>query len=99
MGEILHTVGKVFMLVLVPEEARIVKARAEDAFVAAFDQTIPVGIDVHYSHKPVSQLASSINYRKVLLMVAHDRDQNFFRQVEIGKVEFTCYGGWIFGQV
>ena len=83
------------MLIDIPEEAGIVETSFEDAFVATLDQTLGIAAGVHDRDEVRAQLASRAPDldRKIFLVVAHHRGQDFRRKLQIGRVEIAADRG------
>src|SRR5579864_822698 len=86
-----HPVLERSLLVGVPEELRVIEAGAQHAFVAVADQPVRVTISVEHGEKMRRQFAGSVLDRKVLLMIAHDGHQYFFRQREKLRIKVAQY--------
>ena len=74
-------------LIGVPEEAGIVEAGAQHAFVAVANQAVRISISVEHREKVRRQLSVGVFEREVLLVIAHDGDQNFGGQREKFGIE------------
>ena len=96
----LQPLAQRMFLVGLPEEARIVEARPQHAFMA-------VPNDALRDRRPCSALpenaASSLPLRifdrKIFLMIAHHRDQNFFGQLQKFRIEVAQNHRRPFGQI
>ena len=75
------------LLVSLPEEAGVVEACPQHALVAVPDDAVGIAVGIQHGQKMRREVAPGIFDRKVLLVVAHDRDQNFFRQLEKFGIE------------
>ena len=51
VSQILHTIREFLLLIGFPEEASVVEARLQHAFIAAPDQSFRIGTGVHHRHK------------------------------------------------
>ena len=99
VGEVRDAARERLFLIGLPEEAGVVEAGAQYAFVAAPHEAFGVGGDIHHRHEARRQLAVAVFHREVFLVVAHHRDQHFFRQRQELRVEAAGDGGGIFGDV
>ena len=99
MRQIGDAVGQLLLLVGLPEEARVVEAGAQHALIAAADEALGIGVDVHHRDELRRELAVGVFHREILLVVAHHRDQDFFGQFEELRVEAAGDRGGIFGEV
>ena len=75
------------LLVGLPEEAGVVEAGPQHALVAVANEAVGIAVGVQHSQKVRRELALGVFDRKILLVVAHDRDQNFFRQLQKFGIE------------
>src|SRR5882724_4857440 len=75
------------LLVSPPEEAGVVKARPQNSLVPMADDAIGVAVRVEHGQKMRRQTAPGILHSKIFLMITHDRDQNFFRQLQKLRIE------------
>ena len=94
VGEIFDAVREFLALIGLPEEARIVEARAQHALVAAADQSFGIGAGVHHGNEPRREMAGFVFHREVLLVVAHHGDEHFFGQCEELRIEFAERWEW-----
>ena len=99
VGEIRLAIGECFLLVGIPEEARVVEAGAQDALVAAAHEAFGVASDVHDGDERGGQFAIGVLHREVLLVVPHHGDQHFFGQFEELGVEAAVDGVGALGEV
>src|SRR5260370_42584187 len=76
----LHPLLKRGLLVAIPEEACIVEAGTQYALIAVTDEPFRITLSIQHRKKMREQLASGVFDSKILLMITHNRDQNFFRQ-------------------
>ena len=79
-----HAVLEGELLVGVPEEARVVEAGAQDALIAVADDGFALGVGngVEHGEKVRREFAVRVLDGEVLLVVAHDGDQDFLGQGE-----------------
>ena len=77
------------LLVGLPEKSRIVEARPQHPLVAMPDQSLGIAVGIQHRQEMRQQLAAGIFHRKIFLMVAHHRDQHFFRQGQKFLVEIS----------
>ena len=89
------------LLIIVPEEAGIVEAGAQNSLVAVADDGHSLRIDFGIQHreKMGRQCVLVIFEREVFLMVTHDRDQNFFRQRQVLGLKVAEKHAWPLGKV
>ena len=83
----MNALAKGLFLVRLPEEAGIVEARAQNAFVAVPDQSFGVASRVEHGQKMGQQFPVGIVDGEIFLVVAHHRDQDLFRQIEKFRIE------------
>ena len=83
----LDALAQGLLLVGLPEKAGIVKAGAQNAFVAVADQSIGIAGRVEHREEMRQQLSVRIFDGKIFLVVAHHRDQHFFGQFEEFGIE------------
>ena len=83
--EFLYSLLQRNLLVIVPEEAGVVKAGAQDSLVAVADDGHSLGIDFGIQHRQEMgrQCMLLIFEREVFLMITHHGDQNFFGQSQV----------------
>src|SRR5690349_9406704 len=74
-------------LVGLPEETRIVETGSQHAFVTVTDQAFRIAIGIEHSQKMRKQFAGGVLDRKILLMIAHYRDQNLVGQSQKFRIE------------
>ena len=67
------------LLVSLPEEARIVETSPQYTLITMANQTVRIAISIQDSKEVRQQIAGCMLDSKIFLMVAHHRDQNFFR--------------------
>jgi hypothetical protein len=77
--EHLHSVVEWNPLVRVPEKARIVKSGAQHPFVSVPNQAFRAAGHIQHRQKMRCEFSGCVLNRKVLLVIAHHRDQNLFR--------------------
>ena len=87
------------LLIRLPEKSRIVEARPQHALVAVPDQSLRIAIGIQHREKMRQQLMVRIFKRKIFLMVAHHRDQHFFRQRQKLRIEAAENHGRKFREV
>ena len=75
------------LLIGLPEEARIVEAGTQHAFMSVANDALRIAIGVQHGEKMRQQLAARIFDGKIFLMIAHDRDQNFLGQFQKFGIE------------
>ena len=74
-----HPLAQGNFLICLPEKSRIVEAGPQHAFVAVTNYALGVAIGIQHREKVGGQFAARILHRKILLVIAHDRNQHFFR--------------------
>ena len=82
LGELGQIVGEPTFLIGRPEKLGVGEARAKNAFVAGGDEAFGVFGEIDDSQELGRQFPILVFEREVLLMVAHDRDEDFVRQSE-----------------
>ena len=86
-------------LIGLPEKTGIVEAGAQHAFMPVTDDAGGIAVGVQHGQKVRREAAARVLDGKIFLMVAHDRDQNLFRQFEKLGVEGAENRRGPFGQV
>ena len=83
--EAIDALGKRRLLIEVPEEARIFEACAQYTCVAVANDVAPgvVYLRVEHGKEVRGQFAVRAFNGEVLLVIAHDGDEDFFRQREV----------------
>ncbi len=76
-------------LIELPEETCIVEASAQNTLIPLPDSRLIFGAELNIEHgeEVRRQLAQAVIHRKVLLVITHDRDKDFFRQIQIFRRE------------
>ena len=98
--EQLQTVAQGLLLVGLPEEARIVEAGAQHALIAVPNHAVADRRQCSTPRRKCgSELAIRVFHREIFLMIAHHRDQNFFRQFQKLAIEITQNGRGTLGEV
>ncbi len=79
-----HAILEGELLIGVPEEARVVEAGAQDALIAVAHDGFAFGVGdgVEHGEEVGRELAVGVFHREVLLVIAHDGDEDFFGQGE-----------------
>ncbi len=75
------------LLIGVPEEAGIVEAGAQDAFVAVANEAVGIAVGVEHGEKVRQQLPVGVLDREILLVIAHHGDEHFGGQREEFGIE------------
>src|ERR1019366_3949544 len=83
VSELRQIVGEPTFLIGLPEESRVGKSRAQNSFVPCSNQALRVAVQINYGEKVRCQPAAVRTQRKIFLMAAHHRNQNFVRQFKI----------------
>ena len=96
--KVVDALGEGFLLVDFPEEAGVVEAGFEDAFIALADEALAVGLHVHDGDEVGGHGAVGALEGEVALVVAHDGGQDFSREAEELFVEGAEDGGGEFGE-
>ena len=99
VGEVGLASGKRFLLVGFPEEAGVVEARPQDAFVAAAHEALGVARDVHHGDEGGRQFAIGILHREVFLVVPHDGNQHLFGEFQEPRIEAALDGHGALGEI
>ena len=95
-----HAIGEFAFLIGVPEEAGVVEAGSQNAFIAVLDETIGVAIGVGDRDELRGELRRhSPTTEKYLLMDLHYRRENFAGKVEKRRIEVAGNRRRPFGQV
>ena len=76
-------------LVGLPEEARIGKARAQDAFVPGADQSLRILGQIDHRQEVRRQFPAALFDGEIFLVTAHHGDQDLVRQFEERGIEAT----------
>src|SRR5204863_6842271 len=92
-------VGQPTFLIRLPEKLCVGEARAKDALVAGADHPFGVLIDIDDGQKVRSQLAVLLFHGEILLVVAHDGDQDFVREAQKGGIEIALDDTGIFVEI
>src|SRR5579872_3055498 len=87
------------LLVGLPEEPCVVETGAQNAFVTVPDSSLRVAIGIQNRQKVGQKLPVGIFDREVLLMVAHHRNEDLFRQFQKFWIEAAQYGRRPLGEV
>jgi hypothetical protein len=87
------------LLIRLPEKAGVVEARTKHTLVAMTDEPLRIFISIQHRKKMRQQLAARIFQRKIFLVVAHHRDQYFFRQGQELRIESAKNDRGKFGEV
>ncbi len=74
-------------LIGLPEEARIGKARAQDAFVPGADQSLGILGQIDHRQEVRRQFPAALFHGEIFLVTAHHGDQDLVRQFEEGWIE------------
>ncbi len=93
-AEIDHAIGEGPFLIGVPEEAGVVEAGSQDAFVAVLDQAFGVAVGVGYGDELGGEFAVGGFDREVFLVVAHHHHEDFFGEVEEFGIEVAGDRQW-----
>ena len=70
----LHALGEWDLLIRLPEELRIVEARAQHAFIAVADDAVAISLGIEHREKMGGERAALIFDCEILLMIAHHGD-------------------------
>ena len=92
-------VGEATFLVELPEEFGVSKARAQDALMSGADESLGVAIEVDHREKVRRQAAIAAAKGKIFLVIAHDGDEDFFRQLQVRRIEVPQDRRRIFVQI
>src|SRR5207245_324568 len=87
------------LLIGLPEETRIIEPRAENPFIAMSDCALAIGIGIQHSQEMRRQLPARVLNRKIFLMITHDRDQHFFRQLQKLRIKIPQDYRGKFGEI
>ena len=89
------------LLIVIPKEAGIVEAGAQNSLVAVANDghAFRVDLGIQNREKMRCQRVLVILEREVFLMVTHDRDQNFFRQRQVLGLKVAEEHAWPLGKV
>ena len=99
VGEIVHAVGELLFLIGVPEEAGVVEAGAQHAFIAVTDQALGIAIGVGDRDELRVRACRPAFPPRSISGDAHHRDQDFFRKIEELRIEGAGDRRGPFGQV
>ncbi len=96
-----HAILEGELLIGVPEEARIVEAGAQNALIAVAHDGFAFGIGhrVEHGEEVRREFAVGIFHGEVLLVIAHDGDQDFFGKGEKFAVEVAEDDRRRFGEI
>jgi len=97
--ELRQIVGKPTFLVRLPEELRIRKPGAEHTFVPGPYQSLGVLLRIDDGQEMRGQLPAFLFHGEILLVVAHDRDQNLVREAQKGRIEIPLDHRRVFVEV
>ncbi len=89
------------LLIVIPKEAGIVEAGAQNSLIAMADDGHASRFDLGIQNREEMgrQGVLVILECEVFLMVTHDRDQNFFRQRQVFRLKVAQEHAWPLGKV
>src|SRR5437899_10295981 len=68
------------LLVGLPEESRVIKACPQHSLMAVTNDALRIAVGIQYRQKVRQQFVIAVFDCKIFLVIAHNRDQNFFRK-------------------
>src|SRR5437879_6300330 len=92
-------VGEPTFLIRLPKKTRVSKASAQHPLMPGSDQTFRIALQVDHGKEMRRQSALTVLDGKVLLVIAHHRDENLLGQVEVPPVEIAENHARVFVQV
>ena len=99
LREFWKIVGEPTLLICLPKEARVSKARAKDTFMPAGHNSVSVAIQIDHGEEVRCELAVAASRGKILLMIPHHRDQYLFRKLQMCRVKVAKNRRWVLIEV
>src|SRR6266576_2213555 len=87
------------LLVGLPEESRVIKACPQHSLMAVTNDALRIAVGIQYRQKVRQQFVIAVFDCKIFLVIAHHRDQNFFRKREEFGIKAAEDGGRKFGEI
>ena len=99
MAQHVDTLTQRAFLVSLPEEAGVIEAGTQHALVSVTNNVFRIAVRVENCKEMRCQLASGILDGKILLVVTHYRNQDFFGKFQVFPFKISQDDGWELGQV
>ena len=77
-----NAIRQLLFLVRFPKESCVVESRSQHALVAQPNESLRITVGIQHRQKMRREFSVCIFNRKIFLVIAHHRDQNFLRQRE-----------------
>ena len=87
--ELREVLAQLFLLVHLPEEARIGKSRAQDALVARAYQSLAVFIQINDGDEMRRERTVLVRDAEIFLMITHHCEQNLIGQAQVSRIEIA----------
>src|SRR5207244_2590406 len=86
-------------LVGLPEKSCVVEARSQNTLMAVTNDAVRITVSIQYRQKVRQQFVIAVFDCKIFLVIAHHRDQNFFRKREEFGIKAAEDGGRKFREI